>query len=587
MATEEHYTMHTTEDRIKFIKESLFAIYNEHDAKKAYSSILLMIEIYKQKIESKPYILSQKDVILITYGDQIFHEGETALATLNRFLNEYVQDCINTVHILPFYPYSSDDGFSIVNYKGVCPLKGSWKDIKKLSENHRLMFDGVINHVSHLSRWFNHYLENDPEFAEFFIDLDPLTDLSNVVRPRTSPLLTEFTDIEGKIRHIWTTFSNDQVDLNYANYKVLLKVLDVLLFYVEHGASLLRLDAIAFIWKEIGSSCVHLPQTHELIQLMRQVIHEVAPEVFIITETNVPHDENISYFGEGDDEAQMVYNFALPPLLAFSILQGDTTKLTAWAKTLTLPSDKVCFFNFTASHDGVGVRAVNDILDTEELNFLVKSCEEHGGLVSYRAVGNEEKSPYELNCSYIDILTDPKESIALRIKRMLLSQAVVLSMPGVPGIYFHSLVGSESYHEAVRKTRRNRAINREKLNFDNIKEQLEEDGSLRKLLFKKYKQLISIRINEAAFNPFSKFEFLDFGKDIFAIRQYAEDEDESILALHNFANHEVEVDLRKVTSEILIDIIAHNIGIKNKVVMQPYDVLWLKKDKKEKSNHKE
>ncbi len=587
MATEEHYTMHTTEDRIKFIKESLFAIYNEHDAKKAYSSILLMIEIYKQKIESKPYILSQKDVILITYGDQIFHEGETALATLNRFLNEYVQDCINTVHILPFYPYSSDDGFSIVNYKGVCPLKGSWKDIKKLSENHRLMFDGVINHVSHLSRWFNHYLENDPEFAEFFIDLDPLTDLSNVVRPRTSPLLTEFTDIEGKIRHIWTTFSNDQVDLNYANYKVLLKVLDVLLFYVEHGATLLRLDAIAFIWKEIGSSCVHLPQTHELIQLMRQVIHEVAPEVFIITETNVPHDENISYFGEGDDEAQMVYNFALPPLLAFSVLKGDTTKLTAWAKTLTLPSDKVCFFNFTASHDGVGVRAVNDILDDEELNFLVKSCENHGGLVSYRAVGDEEKSPYELNCSYIDILTDPKESIALRIKRMLLSQAVVLSMPGVPGIYFHSLVGSESYHEAVRKTRRNRAINREKLNFDNIKEQLEEDGSLRKLLFKKYKQLISIRINEAAFNPFSKFEFLDFGKDIFAIRQYAEDEDESILALHNFANHEVEVDLRQVTSEILIDIIAHNIGIKNKVIMQPYDVLWLKKDKKEKQNQKE
>lgn len=587
MATEEHYTTHTTEDRLKFIKESLYAIYNEHDAKKAYSSVLVMIEMYKQKIESKPYILTQKDVILITYGDQIFHEGETALATLNRFLNEYVQDCINTVHILPFYPYSSDDGFSIVNYKGVCPLKGSWKDLAELSKNHRLMFDGVINHVSQLSRWFNHYLENDPEFAEFFIDLDPLTDLTNVVRPRTSPLLTEFTDIEGKIRHIWTTFSNDQVDLNYGNYKVLLKVIDVLLFYVEHGATLLRLDAIAFIWKEIGSSCVHLPQTHELIQLMRQVIHEVAPEVLIITETNVPHDENVSYFGEGDDEAQMVYNFALPPLLAFAILKGDTTKFTSWAKTLTLPSDKVCFFNFTASHDGVGVRAVHDILDVNEVDFLVKSCEAHGGLVSYRAVGDEEKSPYELNCSYIDILTDPKESIALRVKRMLLSQAVVLSMPGVPGIYFHSLVGSENYHEAVRTTRRNRAINREKLNFDNIKEQLEEDGSLRKLLFKKYKQLISIRINEDAFNPFSKFEFLDFGKNIFAIRQYAEDEDESILALHNFANHEVEVDLRQVTSETLIDIIAHNIGIKNKVVMQPYDVLWLKKHKKEDNNYKE
>jgi len=586
MATADHYTTHTTEDRIKFIKESLFAIYSEHDAKKTYSSILLMIELYKQKIESKPYVLTQKDVILITYGDQIFHEGETALATLNRFLNEYVQDCINTVHLLPFYPYSSDDGFSIVNYKGVCPLKGSWKDIGELAKNHRLMFDGVINHMSHLSRWFNHYLENDPEFAEFFIDMDPLTDLTSVVRPRTTPLLTEFTDLEGKIRHIWTTFSNDQIDLNYGNYKVLLKVLDVLLFYVEHGASLLRLDAIAFIWKEIGSSCVHLPQTHELIQLMRQVIHEVAPEVLIITETNVPHNENISYFGEGDDEAQMVYNFTLPPLLAFAILKEDTTKLTEWAKTLTLPSNKVCFFNFTASHDGVGVRAVNDILDDKELDFLVKSCEDHGGLVSYRAVGDEEKLPYELNCSYIDILTDPKENIALRVKRMLLSQAVVLSMPGVPGIYFHSLVGSENYHEAVRTTRRNRAINREKLNFDNIKEELEEDGSLRKLLFTKYKQLISIRISEAAFNPFSKFEFLDFGKNIFAVRQYAEDEDESILALHNFADHEVEVDLKKVTTEILIDIIAHNISIKNKVKMKPYDVLWLKKQKKDEKSSK-
>jgi sucrose phosphorylase len=581
MEIEELNTIHTTEDRIKFIKESLFAIYNEHDAKKAYSSVLFMIEMYKQKIESKPYLLTQKDVVLITYGDQIFHEGETALATLNRFLNEYVQDCINTVHILPFYPYSSDDGFSIVNYKGVCPLKGSWKDIAELSKNHRLMFDGVINHMSQLSRWFNHYLDNDPEFANFFIDLDPLTDLSAVVRPRTSPLLTEFTDPEGKIRHIWSTFSNDQVDLNYGNYKVLLKVLDVLLFYVEHGASLLRLDAIAFIWKEIGSSCVHLPQTHELIQLMRQVIHEVAPEVLIMTETNVPHDENISYFGEGDDEAQMVYNFALPPLLAFSILKGDTSKLTAWAKTLTLPSDKVCFFNFTASHDGVGVRAVNDILDEDELNFLLKSCEDHGGLVSYRAVGDETKSPYELNCSYIDILTHPKENISLRVKRMILSQAVMLAMPGVPGIYFHSLVGSSNYHEAVRKTRRNRAINRENLNFDNIKEQLDEDGSLRKLLFKRYKQLISIRINEAAFNPFSKFEFLDFGKEIFAVRQYAQDEDESILALHNFSDHEVVVDLKQVTSETLIDIIAHNIGIKNKVKMQPYDILWLKKQKKD------
>ncbi len=568
---------HTTEDRLKLIKNSLDFIYDKKDANSAYKEILKLIDRYKEEIESKPYILSQKDIILITYGNQIFHEGETALATLKRFLDEYVEDYINTVHILPFYPYSSDDGFSIVNYKGVCPLMGSWKDIKALSKNHRLMFDGVINHMSQLSEWFNKYLSNDPEYLEFFTELDPTTDLNSVVRPRVTPLLTEFTDDEEKKRNIWTTFSCDQVDLNYENYKVLLRVLDILLFYVQKGASLLRLDAIAFIWKELGTSCVHLPQTHELVQLMREVVHEVAPEVLIITETNVPHDENISYFGEGDDEAQMVYNFALPPLLAFSILKGDTTKLTTWAKTLQLPSDKVCFFNFTASHDGVGLRAVSDILDKDEINFLVDSCEAHGGLVSYRAVGNsEEKSPYELNCSYMDILTNPNEEDTLRLKRMILSQAVTLTMPGVPGIYFHSLVGSSSYHEAVRKTRRNRAINREKLNFDNIKDELDEEGSFRKILFKRYKQLISIRINEKAFDPYSPFEFISLCENIFVTKNYPKDDSEYIITLYNFTNKEIDVDISSIVDEDLIDIITHKLYKKQKFTMQPYDILWLK-----------
>jgi glucosylglycerate phosphorylase len=573
-------SQHTTEDRLKLIKESLEFIYKKDDAQKTYEEVLKLIDKYRERIVSKPYVMTQKDVILITYGNQIFHEEETALATLKRFLDEYVEDYINTVHILPFYPYSSDDGFSIVNYKGVCPRIGSWRDIKALSKDHRLMFDGVINHISQLSEWFNKFLANDPEYAEFFTEMDPCTDLSQVVRPRTTPVLSEYTDDEGKKRNIWTTFSKDQVDLNYANYKVLLKVLDVLLYYVEKGASLLRLDAIAFIWKELGTSCVHLPETHELIQLMREVLHEVAPEVLIITETNVPHDENISYFGEGDDEAQMVYNFALPPLLAFSILKGNTEKLTKWANTLELPSDKVCFFNFTASHDGVGVRAVSDILDEKEVDFLVQTTLDHRGLVSYRAIGDEQvKSPYELNCSYIDILTHPGDPNSLRVKRMMLAQAVTLTMPGVPGVYFHSLVGSQNYHEAVRKIRRNRAINREKLNFDNIKEQLDDENSLRTNIFKRYKQLLSIRTNEKAFDPYSPFEFLTVSNETFAIKHYSSDKEEYIIALYNFVNKQIHIQKEFLQNgeDELIDIITHKLYNKNDILMEPYDILWLKK----------
>jgi sucrose phosphorylase len=294
---------------------------------------------------------------------------------------------------------------------------GSWREIENISSDYRLMVDGVINHISQFSDWFLAFLAGDEYFKDFFIDVDPSTDLSKVVRPRASALLSEFTDDKGKIHNIWTTFSKDQVDLNYKNHRVLKNVLDAMFYYIEKGATLIRLDAIAFIWKEIGTECVHLDETHELIQLMREVLHEVAPEVIIITETNVPHHENVSYFGSGDDEAQMVYNFALPPLLVHSILTADTNTITKWAQSLELPSNKVCFFNFTASHDGIGLRPVKGILEDDEIKHIEKTVIEHGGLVSYRAESDGTKTPYELNCSFIDALTHPEEADSIRIKK--------------------------------------------------------------------------------------------------------------------------------------------------------------------------
>jgi len=360
-----HYESHT-------ISERLNALYTKEDAKKAYEGVKELVKKYKKRVKSTEYHLSEKDTILITYGDQVQCINESPLETLKNFLDIHLKGVINSVHILPFYPYSSDDGFSVINYSEVDPKLGSWREIEEISTHYRLMVDGVINHVSQYSDWFKAYLAHDEEYKNFFLDVDPTIDLSAVIRPRATPLLSEFLDKDEKIHNIWTTFSRDQVDLNYSNYKVLLAVLDALFYYVEKGSTLIRMDAIAFIWKEIGTECVHLPQTHELIQLMREVLHEVAPEVIIITETNVPHNENISYFGSGEDEAQMVYNFALPPLLVHSVLHEDTQKLTIWAKTLTLPSDKVCFFNFTASHDVCGLRPVSGILSEEEIDALVK-----------------------------------------------------------------------------------------------------------------------------------------------------------------------------------------------------------------------
>ena len=559
------------------INKRLHRLYPEEVAQRAVNDIIDLIFKYKQRISSQEYHLSEKDIILITYGDQVNRDDEPSLKTLNDFMNKYLHGVINSIHILPFYPSSSDSGFSVVNYSAVDPRMGSWREIDSISSNYRLMVDGVINHTSQFSDWFQAYLDGDEYFKDFFIEVDPSADLSKVVRPRASPLLSEFVDSEGKIHHIWTTFSKDQVDLNYKNHRVLRNVLDALFYYIEKGATLIRLDAIAFIWKEVGTECVHLPQTHELIQLMREVLHEVAPEVIIITETNVPHHENVSYFGSGDDEAQMVYNFALPPLLVHSILHGDTKAMTEWAKTLTLPSNKVCFFNFTASHDGVGLRPVKGILSDEEIDYLVRHVEDHGGLVSFRSEEDGSESPYELNCSYIDILTHPDEEDRLRIKRMLLSQGTVLAMPGVPGIYFHSLMGARNYHDGVKHTGINRAINREKFHIDWLEEQLSEQNNLSKIIFDSYRRLISIRINEKAFNPFGYFSFYDIDPRLFVIQQACSDNKEYVVAIHNFSNEEVKCTIPEEITLPLKDLLSsYEVDETREVLLEPYQMMWLK-----------
>ena len=566
------------------INKRINRLYPPEIAEKAVHSIIDLVFKYKSRIKSEEYHLSEKDIILITYGDQVNKDHEPSLQTLKEFMDNYLRGVINSIHILPFYPYSSDDGFSVVNYNEVDPHMGSWREIEQMGADYRVMVDGVINHISQFSPWFQAYLSGDSYFQDFFIEVDPSVDLSDVVRPRATPLLSEFTDDEGKIRHVWTTFSKDQVDLNYKNHRVLRNVLDALFYYIEKGATLIRLDAIAFVWKELGTECVHLPQTHEVIQLIREVLHEVAPEVIIITETNVPHHENVSYFGSGDDEAQMVYNFALPPLLVHSIQTGNTKTLISWAKTLTLPSDKVCFFNFTASHDGIGMRPINGILTDDEVNSMVEKVKDHGGLVSYRAESDGSQTPYELNCSYVDALTHPNEDDDIRFKRMLLAQATVLVMPGVPGIYFHSLVGSRNYHDGVKHSGVNRTINREKYNIDWLENELTTQGSLPKKMLDSYKRLISIRINEKAFNPFGKFEFLDLDSRLFAVEQKSIDEKETIIAIHNFSSEKVTCKLPTSTKTTLCDILTSNCFISNpeelekqdELILEPYQIMWLK-----------
>ncbi len=355
---------------------------------------------------------SEQDVVLITYADQIRDPGRSPLQAQQRFLLDHaVNDVVNCVHLLPFCPYSSDDGFSVIDYLAVDPASGDWNDIADLGKSFDLMFDLVLNHCSQHSRMFQGYLAGESEFADFFIDQDPSADLSQVVRPRSLPLLTPFQTASGT-KNIWTTFSADQVDLNYANPKVLAAMLEVLVDYAKRGARIIRLDAIAYLWKQVGTSCIHLPQTHAVVRLMRSVLDQAAPGTLVLTETNVPHDENISYFGSGADEAHMVYQFSLPPLMLDAVHSGETTVLRDWLATLAPPTEQTTFFNFTASHDGIGVRPLEGIVPPERVNRLAEIVRSHGGLVNTRRNPDGSDSPYELNITYLDAIADRSKGLA-------------------------------------------------------------------------------------------------------------------------------------------------------------------------------
>ena len=516
----------------------------------------------------------EKEIVLITYGDTLHLADQKPLKTLRTFVHHHLLKAVSAIHFLPFFPYSSDDGFSVVDYVQIDPTLGSWKDIQAFTPEFRLMFDWVVNHVSAKSAWFDAYLSSQPGFERLAIEVDSTEDLSMVTRPRSLPLLTPFTKKNGHKVHLWTTFSQDQVDLNFKSIDVLLNMLRVMLIYVQNGADILRLDAIAYLWKELGTACIHLPQTHMMVKLFRAILDIVAPHVILITETNVPHEENISYFGDDGVEAQLVYNFPLPPLLLHCFFTGDARPLNQWAKTLNLPDPRTAFLNFTASHDGIGVRPLEGIVAPHDIEHLIQVVKANGGAISYKQNPDGSQSPYELNITYVDALREGDSGgDNLHARRFLASQAIALALPGVPAIYIHSLLGSRNWAEGVRLTGRARSINREKLDLIQLKAEIENPGTFRSRIFAAYKQMMKVRRNQPAFHPKAAFEILNKAKQVFAIARYADEQ--SLLALTNITSDHVVVDAGELGAGASRDLITNRIYPSGKVLLAPYGILWL------------
>nr|WP_089793433.1 sugar phosphorylase [Halomonas korlensis] len=525
---------------------------------------------------------SERDQWLITYGDGLLDGDRPPLEALANFLDNRLPGTFSGVHILPFFPWSSDDGFAVIDYREVEPSLGDWSHIRQLAERGDLAFDLVLNHVSRESLWFVDYLSNSPPGRDFFIEMDPATDLSAVVRPRNSPLLVPVATRRGT-RHLWATFSDDQIDLDFANPDVLLEFIDILLFYLQQGARIIRLDAIAYLWKQIGTSCVHLPQTHEVVRLMRTVVDYLAPGTLLLTETNVPHLENISYFGlehlsgpdDAPDEAHLVYQFPLPPLLLHTLTSGEAGTLATWLASLPELPPGCSYLNFTASHDGIGVRPLEGRLPTHEIEALTELMHRFGGFVSMRANPGGEDTPYEINITWFDAMKGTRRGAdPWQVERFLCSQNLMMALQGIPALYLHSLTASLSDHEGVERSGRLRSLNRRRWQREELDELLDSRNTPTREVFMALKRRLAVRRNEPCFHPDAPQRVITSPPELLVLERGPLPNGRRLLAIHNVTDRRQPLALPELDARCWYDLLERA-TVKRIDSLAPYRSLWL------------
>jgi sucrose phosphorylase len=523
---------------------------------------------------------SQQDILLITYGDTLREVGKKPLDILHDFLHNRLQYVFTAVHILPFFPFSSDDGFSVSDYLSVNPELGTWQNISSISEDFRLMADLVINHCSGQHQWFKNFQYGKDPGKDYFIEASPNYDLSRVVRPRSSPLLRPLETVEGD-KFVWCTFSDDQIDLDFSNTDVLLELLRIIAFYLEKGVQWIRLDAVAYLWKEIGTKCTHLPQTHEIVKLLRLLTEYKNPFAILITETNVPHSENLSYFGNYN-EAHVIYNFSLPPLVLHALMSGDSKYLKTWMMSMPSSPSGCCYLNFTASHDGIGLRPAEGLLSAQELTGLLETMKTFGGRISTRS-NNEtgEESPYEINISLFDAMKGTyKGTDQLQIERFICSQVIMMSVEGIPAFYIHSMLATPNNFDTLEATHQNRSINRYHWDFQEISNLLDKPNTPNSRVFKELCRLIKIRRRQPAFHPNATQFTLQLKPTLFGFWRQSIKRDQSIFCINNLSDlpQELELsDLNLISIDKWRDLISGEElpDIFTTLKLQPYQCLWI------------
>ncbi len=572
---------------LEMIRQLLREIYPKHSEEEinfVWSQLLQILEKYRD-IESRneaviDSIWDSSSVVLITYPDSIYRKGEPTLKTLNEFVDKNLGNLSSIIHILPFLPSTSDGGFAVSNYENIDEIFGTWDDLKDLSANHKIMADLVLNHVSSSHPWVQQFIKCSEPGSSYIVTSEKSNVWDNVIRPRSSSLFTRIKTKEG-FKDVWTTFGPDQIDVDWKNPNLLLEYLRLLVRYIECGAFWIRLDAIAFIWKEANTTCLHMEQVHKIVKVLNKFLKLINSYGVLITETNVPEKENLSYIVKGD-EANIAYNFTLPPLLLESILTSQADLINDWLSNWTELPKHTSLLNFTSSHDGIGLRALEGIMDQTRIHNLLVESEKRGGLISHRRMTDGEDQPYELNISWWSAMSNAKgNSVNLQFERFYLSQIFVLSLKGVPAFYLPAILASSNDLDTFRKTGQRRDLNREKFEANRLTELLTNSNCPASKNISYLSHAISVRSKLKAFHPESPMKCLSSKVENHIIIQRGLN-NEKVYAIYNMTEKdlkipildELDLELTNINCQLL-DNLTGTIYKALNFILKPYQVVWL------------
>ncbi len=571
--------MLTQKDR-KNIRSKIFNIYKTIFSKKDISyfesEIIQLINNFNEKNPKKKKSISEKTTLVICYGDSVYSEKKKSIRVFQSFFQKKLKNYFNTIHFLPFYPSSSDSGFAVKDHYKVDNKLGNWLDIKSISKSTNVMADMVINHSSARGLWFKNFLKKKEPGKDYFLTVDNKFDTSKVIRPRDHTLLKKIK-IFNQSDYLWRTFSPDQIDLNFRNPSVLIQFIKIMIHLINNGVTIFRLDAIAYLWKENGTKCINLKQTHEIIKLLRNIINLLNIQTTIITETNLPENENLSYFGK-NDEANWIYNFSLPPLLIHAFLFENSSYLNKWSKNLPNTKNDNCYLNFIASHDGIGIRPTEGLLNKKTLNNFLNRLKKNGSKFSYRKVQNKAKKVYEANITVFDALKKSDYDIKGKfyLERYISCHAIMISFEGIPAIYFNSIFGTSNDEAKYIITGNNRDVNRYRWNFKNITNKLKNNKSKQNIFYQNICNLLNIRRKQKAFHPNALRINLNFGKKVYAFKRVSIDKKQTILCITNLSSkiQKTEISQKYLKMKNLIN---SKIQIEDRkfLVLRPFETIWL------------